>query len=126
MADNMSREQRSLTMSRIRSKNTQIELTLRRLLFAQGFRYRVHVQAIPGRPDIAFTKRKVAVFLDGDFWHGWQFERWSHKLAPMWRTKIERTMARDAIANRTLRAHGWRVIRIWEHDLKQNPAKCLQ
>ena len=126
MADNMSPEQRSLTMSRIRSKNTKIELTLRKLLFAQGLRYRVHVRDIPGRPDLAFTKSKVAVFLDGDFWHGWQFDKWSHKLAPLWRAKIERTMARDATANRTLRRQGWRVVRIWEHELKAQPEQCVE
>lgn len=126
MADNMTPEQRSSTMARIRSKNTRIELELRRLLFSRGLRYRIHVPTIPGRPDIAFTRQKVAIFIDGDFWHGWQFDRWSGKLAAPWREKIERTMARDKAANRALRAMGWRVVRIWEHDLKSRPEHCVK
>lgn len=112
-------------MSRIRSKNTEVELTLRRLLFGLGLRYRVHVPGLPGRPDIAFTRRKVAVFVDGDFWHGWKFDQWSHKLAPQWRAKIERNRARDAAANAALRAEGWRVLRIWEHELKADAERCV-
>jgi DNA mismatch endonuclease (patch repair protein) len=125
MADNMSREQRSKTMSRIRSKNTRVELILRRRLFELGLRYRVHVPALPGRPDIAFTRRKLAVFVDGDFWHGWRFDEWAHKLTPDWRAKIARNRARDAIATASLQAQGWKVLRIWENELQTNPDRCV-
>jgi DNA mismatch endonuclease (patch repair protein) len=111
-------------MSRIRSKNTRVELILRRLLFRMGLRFRVHVPHLPGKPDIVFSRAKVAVFVDGDFWHGWKFDQWAHKLAPQWQAKIERNRTRDAAANEALRAGGWRVIRIWEHDLEAHPDRC--
>ena len=80
MADNMTPEQRSLTMSRIRKKDTKPELTIRRLTQARGLRYRKHVAAVPGTPDMVFAGSWVVVFVDGDFWHGWRFPEWEHKL----------------------------------------------
>lgn len=121
MADNMTPEQRSRTMSRIRSKNTQAELVLRRALFRLGFRYRIHAPDLPGRPDIVFRSRRVAVFVDGDFWHGRRFDNWAHKLSDVWRTKIARNRERDIDASAALRALGWSVVRVWEKDLKADP-----
>jgi DNA mismatch endonuclease (patch repair protein) len=125
MVDNMTRAQRSATMSKIRSKDTKAELTLRKLLHSKGYRYRVHLSSLPGKPDIVFTRRRVAVFVDGDFWHGWKFEDWAHKLAPYWRAKIERNRARDLQHENTLRDQGWDVLRIWEHQVKSDPEACV-
>ncbi len=76
MTDNLTREQRSYHMSCVRSKNTAPELRIRRLAHRMGLRYRIHVDQLPGKPDLAFISAKVAVFIDGDFWHGWRFPRW--------------------------------------------------
>jgi DNA mismatch endonuclease (patch repair protein) len=106
MADNMTVAQRSSTMSRIRSCDTRPELAVRRLVHARGLRYRKHVAALPGRPDLVFSGAKVAVFVDGDFWHGWRFSQWKDKLAPYWKEKIERNRRRDARNVRRLRHQG--------------------
>ena len=124
MVDNMTREQRSRTMSRIRSKDTQAELALRRILFSYGLRFRVHVSTLPGKPDIVFPASKVIVFVDGDFWHGWRFEAWAHKLAGAWRAKIERNRSRDVLRGTQLNALGWKVIRIWEHEVETDVNAC--
>ncbi len=124
MADNMTVEQRSLTMSRIRSQDTRPELTIRRLLHARGLRYRKHARALPGRPDLVFSGPRVAVFIDGDFWHGWRFSQWKDKLAPYWREKIEGNKRRDARNFRQLRQQGWTVIRLWEHEIEADSCRC--
>jgi DNA mismatch endonuclease (patch repair protein) len=126
MTDNMTREQRSATMARIRSKNTRVELEVRRLLRGHGYRYRLHADWLPGKPDIAFTSRRVAVFVDGDFWHGWKFSKWASKLAPYWREKISRNRNRDRRRRAQLRAMGWSVIRIWEHEVEKAGPACLR
>lgn len=124
MADNMTVAQRSRTMSRIRSRDTQPELVIRKLLHARGLRYRKHVAALPGCPDVVFRRPKVAVFIDGDFWHGWRFSTWKEKLAPYWREKIERNMRRDSQNFRKLRRQGWLVIRLWEHEIEADASVC--
>lgn len=126
VADNMTREQRSRTMSRIRSKDTKCEVTMRSLLHGRGWRFRVHASNLPGCPDIVFPRFRVAVFIDGDFWHGWRFDQWSHKLGPYWREKITRNRARDRQHASTLRSLGWRVVRLWEHQVERHPEKCLK
>ncbi len=124
VTDNMTPEQRSRTMSRIRARDTKPELTVRRLLHGRGLRYRTHVAGLPGKPDMVFSGARVAVFIDGDFWHGWRFSTWSGGLAPYWREKIERNMKRDARNFRTLRRGGWTVIRLWEHEIGADAARC--
>jgi len=125
MPDNLTIEQRRHTMSRIRSKDTQPELTVRRLAHARGMRFQKHKDGLPGRPDLVFTRAKVVVFVDGDFWHGWQFPRWRAKLAPYWRNKIEGNRRRDRRNFQSLRRRGWQVLRIWEHDVRRDPASCI-
>ena len=125
MADNLTPKQRSYTMSRIRSKDTKPETTVRRLAHARGLRYRKHQRNLPGRPDMVFQSAKVAVFIDGDFWHGWRFPQWSHKLGPYWQKKISRNRERDQANFRRLRRQGWCVIRVWEHEVKRNPECCV-
>jgi DNA mismatch endonuclease (patch repair protein) len=95
------------------------------MLHAKGYRYRVHFSKLAGKPDIVFTRSRIVVFVDGDFWHGWKFEEWAHKLAPYWRAKIERNQARDQQTEADLRDQGWKVLRIWEHQVKADPAACV-
>jgi DNA mismatch endonuclease (patch repair protein) len=126
MADNLTPEQRSRTMSRIRSTDTGPELTIRRILHARGRRFRKYVREVPGRPDLVFARERVAVFVDGDFWHGWRFPVWREKLAEYWRLKIARNRQRDARNFRLLRRRGWVVIRIWEHQVENDPHGCVE
>jgi DNA mismatch endonuclease, patch repair protein len=126
MADNMTREQRSLTMSRIRKMDTKPELVIRRLVFARGLRYRKYAASLPGKPDLTFARTKVAVFVDGDFWHGWRFDEWEHKLSSeYWKKKIRRNMERDTANQALLESRGWTVIRIWEHEIEEDAKACL-
>lgn len=118
-------------MSRVRSKNTKPELALRRALHAAGLRYRVNATDVIGRPDIVIRSRKLAIFVDGDMWHGNPAEltrRGRASLAELfptrtqwWVDKIQRTMARDAIVNEELASAGWVVIRVWESDVLADP-----
>jgi len=124
VTDNMTVAQRAITMSRIRSRDTRPELTMRRLLHARGLRYRKHERTLPGHPDLVFSGPRVAVFIDGDFWHGWKFSLWKEKLGPYWQPKIAGNMQRDARNFRRLRQDGWTVIRLWEHDIERNPSEC--
>ena len=123
--DNLTPEQRSFTMSRIRSTDTAPELRIRRLVHARGLRFRIHRYGLPGRPDLVFVRPKVAVFVDGDFWHGWQFPQWKNKLAPYWKKKIEGNRYRDQQNTEKLRRDGWLVIRIWEHEVERDAASCV-
>jgi DNA mismatch endonuclease, patch repair protein len=116
---------RSYHMSCVRSKNTTPELKIRRLVHGRGLRYRIHVDRLSGRPDLAFIRAKVAVFIDGDFWHGWRFPRWREKMGDYWRAKIDRNRRRDTENFRKLRSQGWLVIRIWEHEIKRDARGCV-
>lgn len=125
MTDNLTRKQRSRTMSRIRSTDTGPELTVRRLIHARGLRFRKYDPRLPGRPDLVFKAAMVAVFVDGDFWHGWRFPLWKKKLAPYWRKKIEGNRRRDLRNFRKLRRNGWHVLRIWEHEIEMHADWCI-
>lgn len=121
-------------MSAIHSKNTTPEIALRKALWHKNLRYRVNYKNLPGKPDIVFTKQKVAIFCDGDFWHGhnWAIRGKSsleEELAgysEYWREKILRNIERDEENNKALKALGWIVIRIWESDIKNNLDDCVQ
>lgn len=115
-------------MARVRHKDSKAELAIRTRLFAMGLRYRIH-HTIMGKPDIAFPARKIAIFIDGDFWHGnaWRLRDLS-ELADIfpnrtewWVAKITRTMARDSQVTATLERDGWRVIRVWESAVLADP-----
>ena len=112
-SDPLSKEARSAVMRRIRRRDTKPELALRSELFRRGLRYRLDYGRAPGRPDIAFVGRKLAVFVDGEFWHGKKLsaERMT-KMSPYWQSKIERNMDRDRRVNRELTRNGWTVIRV--------------
>lgn len=118
MADNLTQEQRSYCMSRVRSKDTGLEMMVRSELHKNGLRFRKHVRELPGKPDVVFSSAKVAVFIDGDFWHGYQFRQWKASLSSFWREKISTNRKRDERNFAELRGLGWRVIRIWGHEIK--------
>jgi DNA mismatch endonuclease (patch repair protein) len=104
-------------MGRIRGKDTGPERFVDRFLTSHRFKFERHANDLPGRPDFVFRSRRIAVFVDGDFWHGWRFPTWSHKLSPFWRDKINANRRRDARNLRRLRRDGWLVVRIWEHQI---------
>ena len=115
--------QRSELMSRIRSANSKPEVALRKALWHCGYRYRCHVKRLPGKPDLVFAKQKMVVFVDGDFWHGYDWRHKREKIkknAAFWIPKIERNMQRDREVTAQLNNLGWRVVRIWEHELKKD------
>ena len=111
-------------MSHIRSKDTSIELMVRRYLFALGYRYRVNYRALPGKPDIVFTKKKIAIFIHGCYWHGHDCgSRYAHSSQSnmaFWGPKIERTLHRDQEHIAKLEADGWKVIVLWECQINLN------
>lgn len=121
----MSPQMRSLLMGRIKGRNTTPERTIFAALEQCGVSFVRHFSELPGRPDVVFPEAKLAVFIDGDFWHGWRFPLWQHKLTEKWRNKIEATRRRDKRNFRRLRQCGWKVLRLWEHQIESNPAKCL-
>ncbi len=123
--DIMSAEKRSALMSRIRGKGTKPELVVAALLAEAGLKWEEHVKDLPGRPDFVLRKARVAIFVDGDFWHGWRFPAWRLKLSEKWERKIETNRRRDVRNFRALRRADWKVIRLWEHQIKKSPADCL-
>ena len=119
--DTMSPETRSAVMARIKGKDTLPERLVSALLAAYGLSWESHVADLPGRPDLVFRKEMVAIFVDGDFWHGWRFPQWRDKLSLEWEAKIQRNRERDARNQRKLRQMGWKVVRLWEHQISRNP-----
>lgn len=112
-------------MSRIRTSDTDIEKVVSSGLHARGLRFRKHVRILPGSPDIVFAAAMVAVFIDGDFWHGYRFPVWKHKLSLFWQEKIDKNRSRDQRNFATLRRRGWIVIRLWKHEVKSDAARCV-
>jgi DNA mismatch endonuclease (patch repair protein) len=119
MSDHLTPEQRSRAMKRVKLKNGSLEKLVQCELRAMGLRFRRHNRSLPGSPDIVFPQERVAVFVDGDFWHGWRLPTWEHKLSKFWRDKLRANRARDQRNFRRLRADGWKVIRIWQHELRR-------
>ena len=113
-------------MSSVRNKDTDLEVLLRSALHRSGFRFTKHVRSLPGSPDIVFSRAKVAVFVDGDFWHGYVLRSWKHTVSPFWQAKIEKNRLRDAKNFKKLRGMGWIVLRIWGHEVKQNTDVCIE
>ncbi|MCF6342984.1 MAG: very short patch repair endonuclease, partial [Bacteroidales bacterium] len=121
--------QRSKTMSKIRSKDTKPELLLRKALWAKGHRYRLRVKKLIGSPDIVFRKYKLVVFVDGEFWHGYNWEEKKQKIKSnrkFWIPKIERNMQRDIEVNNLLKEQGWTVLRFWDSSVKKEIQKCVE
>lgn len=118
-----SSERVRFTMSRIRSSDTRAEKTLRKALWANGLRFRKNYRKLPGKPDVVFLRPRIAVFCDGDFWHGRNWPQRKRRLrtnASYWIAKIERNRARDKKVNAELKRLGWTVIRIWESDIQSD------
>ncbi len=127
MTDVLTREQRSHCMSRIRSKNTEPELAVRRALWLAGYHFRLHRADLPGKPDIVFPAFKLVLFVDGCFFHGCP----KHSVRPrtntsFWRNKVEGNVRRDRLVGQSLRAAGWRVLRVWEHQVRQDIRRVVQ
>jgi DNA mismatch endonuclease (patch repair protein) len=112
-------------MSLVKLKDGSLEKAIQSELRRRGYRFRKHVKTLPGTPDVVFGKRKVAVFIDGDFWHGYRFSVWEAKLAPFWRDKIRTNRVRDRRNFAKLRRMGWKVIRIWQHQIKADIENCI-
>ena len=128
MADVKSKEERSKNMSAIKGKDTKPEVTVRKYLFSQGFRYRKNVSNLPGKPDIVLAKYKTAIFINGCFWHlheGCKYFVWPQQNADFWKEKISANAARDKQKYQALKELGFRVIIIWECQLKHDKAKPL-
>lgn len=122
MADNHSKEVRSINMSHIRSTNSKPEEIVRKYLFAEGFRYRKNVKKLPGCPDIVLPKYKTVIFVNGCFWHKHDCPRfvWPSSNQDYWRSKILRNVERDNQSRKELETLGWKVITVWECELKKN------
>ena len=104
-------------MSRVKSKNTDIEKIVFSYLRHEKIYFQRNYSRVSGRPDIALPRQKKAIFIDGDFWHGWKFERIKGKLNPFWQQKIQANISRDIRNKKLLKTKGWMVLRVWEHDL---------
>ena len=129
--DNLSKEQRRKNMQHIRSTNTSIEVILRKALWKEGIRYRKNYKDLPGNPDIAITKYKIAIFCDGEFFHGKDWEVLKPRLeksnnGEYWISKISRNRERDNEVNKKLLFEGWTVIRFWGKDIKEDVDECVK
>ena len=122
MGDNHSPEQRRYNMSRIRSRDTKPEIMVRKFLFANGFRYRKNVKNLPGCPDVVLTKYKSVVFVQGCFWHMHDCGRfhWPSTNIEYWERKISMNVERDRTNREQLQSLGWKVLEVWECELKRN------
>ena len=126
--DNHTPEQRRKNMQSVKNKDSKIEILLRKELWARGLRYQKNVTSITGKPDIVFKGKKVAVFCDSEFWHGYD---WTNRKADIktnrdfWIPKIERTIQRDKEVTAALEAEGWTVLRFWGEDIKKNCSACV-
>jgi DNA mismatch endonuclease, patch repair protein len=119
-------KQRSKTMSRIKGKNSKPEVLLRKALWAKNIRFRLHRKDLIGKPDLVIEKFKLAVFVDGDFWHGYQWDKTKPRVnKDFWVPKIERNMQRDQFVKEKLTEMGYTVMRFWEHEIKMNIKACV-
>ena len=129
--DRLTKEQRHLNMSHIKSKDTSIEVKLRKALWSKGYRYRKNYRALPGTPDIVLTKYKVAIFCDSEFFHGKNWEVLKPRLekgsnAEYWINKISKNMQRDMDVDKQLRYMGWTVIHFWGKEITKNIDECVE
>lgn len=126
--DDLTPEQRKKNMRAIRSKDTTIELALRKALWQRGIRYRKNYKGLIGKPDIVITKYRIAVFCDSDFWHGYDWENRKARIKSnqnYWIPKIERNMKQDREVTAALVEQGWIVLRFWEHTIRKELEECV-
>lgn len=125
--DTLTPEQRKKNMRNIKSKDTKVELILRKALWSKGYRYRKNYTKVKGKPDICFPKIKLAIFCDSDFWHGKKLlegkEPETNK--EYWIPKLQKNIERDKEVNKYLKEHGWSILRFWEKDVKKNTEDCI-
>lgn len=131
MTDVLTKEQRHKNMQNIKCKDTKIEVMLRKALWNKGYRYRKNYNKLPGSPDIVLTKYKIAVFCDGNFFHGKDWEILKEKLknsnnSKFWINKIAKNREHDEQINKELLFQGWTVLRFWENDIKKNIDECVK
>ncbi len=122
MTDTVSKEIRSWIMSKVRGKNTSPEIIVRQILHRTGFRFRLHAKDLPGRPDIVNRRRHIAVFVHGCFWHahrGCRFATVPKTRTAFWKQKLETNAKRDLVAQRELRRGGWRILVVWQCELRK-------
>lgn len=129
MADDLTPEQRRRNMQAIRSKDTTIEVLLRKALWERGVRYRKNYKKLIGKPDIAITKYRIAVFCDSDYWHGYDWGNRNQRIKSnrdYWVPKIERNMKRDQEVTERLQHEGWIVLRFWEWQIRKKLSECVE
>lgn len=129
--DNLTTEQRHKNMKNIKSKDTKIEVVLRKELWHRGYRYRKNYNELPGKPDIVLTKQKIVIFCDSEFFHGKDWEVLKPRLekgnnANYWLKKIERNITRDQEINQQLNFLGWTVVRFWGKEILNNTDECIK
>jgi len=126
MVDNLSNEKRSKVMASIGGKNTRPEITIRKMLWQKGIRYRIHNNTVFGTPDISIKKKKIAVFIDGCFWHGCsRCYREPTTNVEFWRNKVENNKKRRNKVRTQLRKDGWNVQEFWEHQVNSRPQDVI-
>lgn len=127
--DNLTPEQRKKNMRAVKSKDTRIEIVLRKQLWDKGYRYRKNYKKLPGKPDIVFVGKKVAIFCDSEFWHGKDYHNSVDRIGTnkkYWEQKILRNINRDKEVNLALKTMGWTVLRFWENEILKNTEKCVE
>lgn len=129
--DNLTPYQRHKSMKNIHSKDSQIELCLRKALWKEGLRYRKNYAALPGKPDIVLTKYRIAIFCDSEFWHGKDWDKLKVRIErgnnpAYWLKKIENNRNRDEVVNKKLEYLGWKVIRFWGKDILKSTDECVK
>ena len=125
MSDKFDAKTRSYIMSRIRGKNTSVELLVFKFLRTEGVYFQKHYKRVVGNPDIALPRKKRAVFIDGDFWHGKDYRKRKATLPEYWVGKISKNMKRDKKYEKELESLGWNIMRVWEGDLRKQPESTL-
>lgn len=127
--DNHTPEQRHFNMSAIKSKNSKIEMVLRKALWDKGIRYRKNYKKLLGKPDIAIIKYKIAIFCDSEFWHGYNWDEKKNEIKSnqeFWYRKIENNIKRDRYVTETLQQQGWIVLRFWGKEILKDINKCVE
>ena len=123
------KEQISYNMQQVKSKDTKIEVMLRKELWSRGLRYQKDSKKVFGKPDIVFIGKKVAVFCDSEFWHGYDWDNKKKEFKShqeFWIPKIEKNIARDNLVNETLENSGWTVLRFWGEEIKKHTDECVR
>jgi len=125
LADVFTPEKRSWVMSRIRGTNTKIDIQMKKILSGMKYKHEMYPKMF-GNPDFIIKRKRIAVFCDGDFWHGYKYHEKKKLRKKFWRDKIEGNMRRDRTVSRKLRRDGWSVLRFWEHDIEKRPDVCTR